>query len=124
MEDNDNTKVYTKVQATKLVMEMVMMEEEEEGPKAYVVYCSTGCSCCSDENHYRGPFSTREIAEARCELYTKTRLLASQYARNGNYKIEEYDAELLPGGRVIVDDTVFAGWAEDTGEDYIDRNWG
>ena len=94
-----------------------------EEVKGYVVYCTTGCSCCSSENHYRGPFSTREAAEAASDGYSKDKVLASQYARNGQYDIEVHDAEILPDGRVIIDDTVFAGWTEDTGIDYIEAKW-
>lgn len=90
--------------------------------KAYVVYCSTGCTCCSSDNHYRGPFSSREVAERKCQEYHESKTLASQYARNGRYSIEEHDAEILPDGRVIVDDTVFEGWA-DEGYDYIESKW-
>lgn len=90
--------------------------------KAFVIYCSTGCTCCSSENHYRGPFSSREIAERRADDYHKARILASQYARNGRYEIEEHEAEILPDGRIIVDNTVFGGWADD-GYDEIEKKW-
>lgn len=93
-----------------------------EQTKAYVIYCSTGCSCCSSDNHYRGPFSSIEVAEERRKQYYKSKVLASQYARNGRYEIEEYDAEILPDGRIIVDDTVFEAWADD-GWDVIESKW-
>lgn len=91
--------------------------------KGYVIHCTTGCTCCSSENHFRGPFSTREIAEAKADVYHKEKVLASQYARNGRYRIEEFEAEVLPDGRVIVDNTVFEGWADEGYGDRIESNW-
>lgn len=98
-------------------------KNKKEQRKGYVVYCSTGCTCCSSENHYRGPFSTSKIAEAKANTYRKQKVLVSQYALNGCYDIEEYDAEVLPDGRVIIDDTVFPGWAELTGCSLIESKW-
>ena len=69
----------------------------------YFVYASTGCSCCNYENHYRGPWRSRDAAEAMIARYHADRLLASQYARNGRYTVEERQAELLPDGRLIVE---------------------
>lgn len=95
--------------------------------KSYIIRCSTGCSCCSYENHYRGPYSSRKVAEERCKVFTSIRLLASQYARNGNYTIEEHEAEVLPDGRIIIDGTVFAGWADPGSacgvDEQIERKW-
>jgi hypothetical protein len=68
----------------------------------FLIECRTGCTCCSDENHYRGPFSTREIAENAVKAYEDIRLLASQYAERGRYSIEEASLELLPDGRMII----------------------
>lgn len=69
--------------------------------KVFLIECRTGCFCCSNENHYRGPFSSREVAEARVVKYRELRVLASQYSSRGNYHIEEYDGEQLPDGRII-----------------------
>ncbi len=92
-----------------------------ETQKGYIVYCSTGCSCCAHENHYRGPFRTRQIADQRAETYREVSLLASQYAKNGRYSIQEVEIEILPDGRVIVSGThVSPGFAEDGGDD---RMW-
>lgn len=82
--------------------------------KGYIVECSTGCTCCSNENHLRGPFSSREVAEAACVQYHNMAILASQYARNGNYYVREYDAESLPDGRIIVGSIVFPQWKDDS----------
>lgn len=73
----------------------------------YFVDCSTGCSCCQGEDHERGPFSSREIAEERIARYRSLPLLASQYAKRGSYRICEREAEVLPDGRLIVDHHVY-----------------
>lgn len=87
---------------------------------AFVVYASTGCTCCNNENHYRGPWRSREKVEEAVTRYRQERLLASQYALRGNYSIREVAAEILPDGRVILDGTrVVPGFAEDTNDDYL-----
>jgi hypothetical protein len=93
--------------------------------KAFIIECRTGCSCCSGENHYRGPFKTREEAERKIANYKERRLLSSQYSERGNYSIEESDAEILPDGRIIIDDFVCAGFAEDNpdGDDYYKSSY-
>lgn len=86
--------------------------------KAYMVYCSTGCSCCSYDNHWRGPYTARSIAEEKVVSFQAIPLVASQYARRGNYHIKEHNAEVLPDGRIIIEDRLFPGWA-DTGDDEV-----
>ena len=90
--------------------------------KAYMIHCSTGCTCCSNENHYCGPFSSREIAEGFKARFHATKRLASQYAPNGHYKVEEYDTEVLPDGRIIISSRVFPGWADQSGWEEIDSD--
>ena len=76
--------------------------------KLFVIYCRTGCSCCSNENHYRGPYQTREDAQKEIDSYyapdSKFWPLASQYAKRGHYNIKEIEVETLPDGRQIVND--------------------
>ncbi len=80
----------------------------------FTIYCATGCSCCNGENHYRGPFSTHKIAEERVTFYSQQKLLASQYAPNGRYEINgPYEGEQLPDGRIIGDERVHDGFADD-----------
>lgn len=77
-----------------------MLEE-----KVAVIYCATGCSCCSNENHYRGPFKSKEDAERRIKRFlsgTEMPPVASQYARRGRYTIEELDFELIARNRAIL----------------------
>ena len=74
----------------------------------FLIHARTGCTCCSSENHYRGPFRTREDAERRKAYYldsrNKSNPLASQYAPRGCYDIVPVQVEELPDGRVIVED--------------------
>lgn len=69
---------------------------------AYIIYCSTGCSCCNNENHYRGPFSSKAAADAAVTQFKAMPLLASQYSAKGNYTIEEVECEHLPDTRLII----------------------
>lgn len=84
------------------------------GRTVYFVDCSTGCSCCRGEDHERGPFSSRAIAEARVEQYQSAPLLGSQYALRGSYQIYERKAEVLPDERLVVDGRVYAGVVDET----------
>lgn len=71
----------------------------------YVISCSTGCSCCSYENHYRGPYKTKEDAERRIAYYRTDgnfHPVASQYSKRGVYKVKEVDVENISEGRVIL----------------------
>ena len=89
---------------------------------AFLIDCSTGCSCCADENHTRGPFKLREDAEAKAISYRERRLLASQFSSTGVYYIREVEAEVLPDGRLIIDNRVCAGFADDTGEEVFSND--
>jgi hypothetical protein len=86
---------------------------------AFTVYCSTGCTCCSGENHDRGPFSNREVVNTKIAAYRAMPLLASQFSATGHYEVSETTAEKLPDGRIIVDGRVFASFkdAEPAGSD-------
>jgi hypothetical protein len=86
----------------------------------YTIYCSTGCTCCSDENHLRGPYRTREEAEKAKQGFYERSLLSSRYSSTGNYHIEEASGEILPDGRIIIDNHyICPGFASDTGEDRL-----
>ena len=87
--------------------------------EAFMIHCTTGCTCCSNKNHYCGPFSTRKIAEEYEGRFRSSKKLASQYAPNGHYHISEHLAEVLPDGRVIIDCHIFPGWADENGWDEI-----
>ena len=77
----------------------------------YLIKASTGCSCCNEENHIRGPYKTLGAAKKRIEYYKSEKSkfwpLASQYASRGCYTIYEIEAEEISKGRYIIDDKVF-----------------
>jgi hypothetical protein len=64
-----------------------------------------------------------EIAEDYKRRFYEEKKLASQYAPNGQYNIEEETVEItLPNGRVIVNDRVF-DWADDHGWEEAFQEW-
>lgn len=71
-----------------------------------LIHASTGCSCCANENHMRGPYRTLEDAERRIQSYYTGDYwpLASQYARRGRYSAQEHNADVLPDGRILDND--------------------
>lgn len=98
--------------------------QAQPGPtKGYVIECSTGCSCCSNENHIRGPFSSLEVAYKKVEGYQESRLLASQYAERGRYHVREMDAEVLPDGRVVIANYIASSWADESCEERMELNF-
>ena len=73
----------------------------------YLIHARTGCTCCSGENHYRGPYRTHDDAARRKAYYLDAKSseyppVASQYARRGVYDIVEVRVEGLPDDRVIL----------------------
>jgi hypothetical protein len=75
----------------------------------YWISCSTGCSCCSDQNFDYGFYFNKEEAEAQAEAWRNGihNPLASQYAKYGRYHVEEDEAEILSDGRMIVMGRIF-----------------
>jgi len=71
----------------------------------FLIECRTGCSCCSYENHYRGPYKTFEDAEKRIKYFQTSDYypIASQFARRGRYNIKTISVEKIPGERFILD---------------------
>lgn len=80
---------------------------------AYLVACSTGCSCCRDENHRTGPFEHRGEAEAAAADYLRYGRLGSRWAPKGRYGVIEVACEKLPDGRLIIDGRVVDGYSSD-----------
>jgi hypothetical protein len=87
--------------------------------KVFLIYAGTGCTCCNNENHYRGAYRTKEEAESRLKEFQEMPLLASQFARKGCYSIEEREGEMLPDKRIILESDVIDGFYDETGDDYI-----
>jgi hypothetical protein len=79
---------------------------------AYLIECRTGCTCCASDNHYRGPYRSREDAQRRVDHFLSPKgdcPIGSQYAPRGKYVIHSFTIELLPGDRYILDDRVYHG---------------
>lgn len=87
-----------------------------EKKMVYWIEAMTGCSCCSNENFDYGFFFDKEEAQAIIDRWSHGdgNPLASQYAKYGRYYLEEAEAEILPDGRMIVNDSVF--YMEDSPE--------
>jgi len=51
------------------------------------------------------------------------RKLSSQFSVAGRYLIEEEEAEQLLDGRLIINDRVFPGWADDDGWKEAFKEW-
>lgn len=81
------------------------------GVKAFLVSNRTGCTCCSDENFYSGPYRTIEEAEAIVKEHHTRGLLGSQYAPRGLYKVLECRVLEYQDLLIINGDTINrAGW--------------
>jgi hypothetical protein len=80
-----------------------------EKKKVWYISCSTGCSCCADQNFDEGFYDNPDEPQALIDqwLAGKGNPLASQYAKYGRYHLHETEAEILPDGRWIVEGTVF-----------------
>lgn len=72
----------------------------------WYIACRTGCSCCSYENFNQGFYKTEKEALEVATKWSKgiDNPLASQYAKYGRYRVVKCDAEVLPDGRMIVDE--------------------
>lgn len=75
--------------------------------KVYLIECRTGCSCCASDNHFRGPYRTKEEAQARIDRFKRgvNNPVASQYSKTGNYSIDEFSYEEISGDRMIIGET-------------------
>lgn len=80
-----------------------------EKKKVWYISCSTGCTCCSDQNFDQGFYNNPDEPQALIDkwLSGNGNPLASQYAKYGRYRLCETEAEILPDGRWIVEGTVF-----------------
>ena len=81
--------------------------------QVFIVECRTGCSCCSDENHYVGPFFSRAAIESWIANAKTIPYIASQYSKQGVYHIDEITAECLPDGLLLIRDRVFGPFDDD-----------
>lgn len=76
-------------------------------PVWYIV-CETGCSCCSYRNYNIGYWTDVEEPKQLIAKWLRGEgnPLKSQYYPYGQYALVETQAEILPDGRVIIDDTL------------------
>jgi len=74
----------------------------------FLIEAQTGCTCCSSEDHFRGPYKSKSDAKRRIEYYrskdSRFWPLASQYARRGSYSVKEISFEFISKRRIILDD--------------------
>jgi len=80
--------------------------KEPEKGECFVVYLSTGCTCCQSDNRYMGPFETLPQAKECAKYHHNARTLRSQYAENGHQTIYKVDYERA--GRWIIIDEWYA----------------
>lgn len=78
-------------------------------PKAkfYAVYAQTGCSCCSGSDNWIDTSTSLSDAWSRAQYSWDSKSVCSQYSDNGIYSIYEFEAERLPGNRLIFGDELF-----------------
>jgi hypothetical protein len=94
-----------------------------ETKEVHFIYASTGCTCCSSENFYEGPYDDKAKAQAIADEWSAghNNPLCSQYSKTGNYKVITRNAEIIPdgSGRFIIDDTVLNGFGRYSGDLYL-----
>lgn len=75
--------------------------------KAFLIEACTGCTCCSTENHFRGPYKSIGDAQRRISYYNSPNSdfwpLASQFAERGRYGVREIKVERIDGNRLILE---------------------
>lgn len=76
----------------------------------WYIVCETGCSCCSYENFNQGFYKTEDEPKQIIQKWLRgeENPLASQYAKYGRYTLIKTEAEILPDGRMIVEDKVYS----------------
>ena len=76
--------------------------------EGFVIFGSTGCTCCSSDNFVEGIFHTLEEASRRVHSHTKNCTVASQFSKTGRYTIQKISYEkILHDGRIIIGNNVF-----------------
>ena len=99
-----------------------------EKKTVFVIHCSTGCTCCSSENHYRGFYASQADAQRRVDSFrsldSKFWPVASQFAPHGCYTISEGTIEIVGDGRAIWGSRVvkFTGCVQVEENGYADEN--
>lgn len=76
----------------------------------WYISCETGCTCCSWQDFHQGFYKSEKEAKDIIEQYLQgiDNPLASQYEKHGRYNFYKCEAEILPDGRIIVDNRVYS----------------
>lgn len=87
----------------------------------FAILCTTGCTCCRSENHWFTGFTSAEVAIAYAQSLWNSKHICSQYSAHGHYGVYQFKGELLPDGRIIVQDRVISAEEgnEERGEDAL-----
>lgn len=95
-------------------LDMFLTEAEshalkQETVSVWYIVCETGCLCCSYKNYNLGYWTNPEEPKQLIAKWLRgeDNPLASQYYPYGKYALVETQAEILPDGRVIIDDTIY-----------------
>lgn len=80
-----------------------MNNKEIQTRNGFVIFCSTGCSCCRDENYWVGLYDNLEDTIEAAKSRWKSKSLCSQYSSNGEYYIHEIKVEDISHNRVIIE---------------------
>lgn len=82
---------------------------EFEKVTLHFIEARTGCSCCSYDNFYMGPFMQASEADELIEKWSKgiDNPLCSQFSKYGNYHRISMEGEALGDGRYIVGNSVW-----------------
>lgn len=87
----------------------------------WYIEARTGCTCCANDNFEQGFYFNEEEPKKIIEEWNKGNgnPLGSQFAKYGRYHLCKAEAEMLPDGRMIIDNTVFdADEVENVGRIY------
>lgn len=105
----DYTEKERRITTKQKLKEILEEIEKTKTLKLWYIECSTGCTCCSDENFYQGFFKTKEEADSIAKIWGTegNNPLGSKYARYGIYKVRQTEAEVLPDGRILALGQVF-----------------
>jgi len=100
-----------------LLLEHIAWQEQQinsllgkpKNKNLYVIECSTGCSCCCEDEFTRGFYQSKEEAEAVAAEYRQgiNNPLCSRHSKYGIYQVHEWEVEVLPDGRVISGERVY-----------------
>ena len=77
----------------------------------FFIEARTGCSCCRENNHIRGPYKFKKDAEKRINYYlskdSKYWPIGSQFYPQGSYHVLAEEVEEISRDRWIIWDRVF-----------------